>query len=122
MPPRRTGQLDQISEAIGELRGMVVSLDRYTHEREHSLNNLSQKIEALGTKITRDIAAVEARIEAKVDSFVAATNERLVALEKAHQQQAGARNLATWFLQSPLVGWLVAAGLFVAAWWKGEIR
>jgi hypothetical protein len=43
----RTGQLDEISEAIGRLSGKVESIDRYTHEREHGINDLSQKIDAL---------------------------------------------------------------------------
>jgi peptidoglycan hydrolase CwlO-like protein len=67
----RTGQLDEISEAIGRLSGQVDSLDRYTHEREHGINNLSQKLDALGTKITRDIAAVEERIRVRFEQVEA---------------------------------------------------
>lgn len=107
MPPRQ-GQLDQISEAIGELRGLVTSIEKYVHEGRHGVNNLSQKFDALAVKIASDIAAVEARIDT-----------RLTVLETAYQQQRGAKNLAVWLLQSPIVGWLAAAALFVAAWWKG---
>lgn len=115
MPPR-PGQLDEISEAIGRLSGQVDSLDRYTHEREHGINNLAQKVEALGTRITRDIAAVEGRIEGRIKAM----EDRVVILELAAQREQGARSLATWLLQSPLIGWLVAAALFVAAWWRGD--
>jgi predicted RNase H-like nuclease (RuvC/YqgF family) len=110
------GQLDEISEAIGRLSGQVDSLDRYTHEREHGINNLMQKVEALGTRITRDIAAVEGRIEGRIKAM----DDRLAALEKIRDQQAGAKNLAVAILQSPLVGWLFAAAVTFAAWWKGK--
>jgi predicted RNase H-like nuclease (RuvC/YqgF family) len=114
----RTGQLDEISEAIGRLSGQVDSLDRYTHEREHGINNLSQKLDALGTKITRDIAAVEERIRVRFEQVEA----RLALLEKVSAQETGARNLATWFLQSPLIGWIAAAILFFIGWWKSVPR
>lgn len=113
MPPR-TGQLDEISEAIGRLSGQIESLDRYTHEREHGLNNLAQKVDGLGVRITRDIAAVEGRIEGRIKAM----DDRLVAVETAQNKDAGARNLFTWILQSPLIGWLAAAGLFFAAMLK----
>ncbi len=115
MPPR---QLDEISEAIGRLSGQIEALDRYTHEREHGINNLAQKVEALGTRITRDIAAVEGRIEGRIKAM----DDRLLVLELAQQRQAGAKNLATWVLQSPLIGWIAAAVMFAAVWWKGQIK
>lgn len=110
MPPR-TGQLDEISEAIGRLSGQIESLDRYTHEREHGLNNLAQKVDGLGVRITRDIAAVEGRIEGRIKAM----DDRLAALEMAQNREAGARNLATWILQSPLVGWIAAGAMFFFA-------
>jgi septal ring factor EnvC (AmiA/AmiB activator) len=91
----REGQLDEISQAIGRLSGQVDSLDRYTHEREHSINNLVQKVEALGTRITRDIAAVEGRIEGRIKAM----DDRNVALGQAKQTEAGAKNLVVWLLQ-----------------------
>jgi hypothetical protein len=110
----RGGQLDEISQAIGRLSGQVESLDRYTHEREHGLNNLAQKVESLGTRITRDIAAVEGRIEGRIKAM----DDRLVALELAGQREIGAKNLATWILQSPLIGWIAAGIMFFAALWR----
>lgn len=114
MPPRPGHQLDEISEAIGRLSGQVESLDRYTHEREHGINNLAQKVEALGTRITRDIAAVEGRIEGRIKAM----DDRLLALERVQQEQTGAKNLAAWILQSPLIGWIAAGILAFITLWK----
>jgi hypothetical protein len=61
----QSGQLDQISEAIGEIRGTVGGIERYIHDKRHDDANIAQKIEALGIRITRDIAAVEGRIEGR---------------------------------------------------------
>lgn len=114
------GQLHDISEAIGELRGLVKGIDVYVHDNQHGVNNLSQKVDALGTKITRDIAAVEARIDAKLDSFAQTTNARLIALEIHYQQQTGAKNLAVWLLESPLIAWLFAAAVMAYAYLTGK--
>ena len=114
----RGGQLDEISQAIGRLSGQVEALDRYTHEREHGLNNLIQKVEALGVRITRDIAAVEGRIEGRIKAM----DDRLVALERQRDRESGAKNLAVWLLQSPLIGWVAAAIMFAAVWWKGQMK
>jgi hypothetical protein len=108
------GQLDEISQAIGHLSGQVEALDRYTHDREHGINNLVQKVEALGVRITRDIAAVEGRIEGRIKAM----DDRLMALELAGQRDVGAKNLITWILQSPLVGWIAAGVLAFLAIWK----
>lgn len=97
------GQLDEISQAIGELKA-------YVHEYRHGVNNIGQKIDALGTKITRDIAAVEARIETKLDSHIRTTEARLTALEQARARQMGERGVMMAILKSPVVGWLVAFG------------
>jgi len=113
--PHQGGQLDEISEAIGRLSGQVEALDRYTHDREHGINNLAQKVEGLGIRITRDIAAVEGRIEGRIKAM----DDRLIALERAQQQQDGAKNLAILVMRSPLVGWLFFAAAAFLAWWKG---
>jgi hypothetical protein len=110
MPPPRPGQLDEISQAIGRLSGQVESLDRYTHEREHGLNNLAQKVEGLGIRITRDIAAVEGRIEGRIKAM----DDRLLALERAEQRETGARSVVLWLIRNPLVSFLIGAA--VAAW------
>ena len=115
---RMAGQLDEISQAIGRLAGQIEGIERYMHDREHGLNNLATKVEALGTRITRDIAAVEGRIEGRIKAM----DDRLVALELQQSREAGAKNVIVWLLQSPLIGWIAAAALFFAAWWKGSAR
>lgn len=115
MPPR-SGQLDQISEAIGEVRGKINAIDRYVHEWRHGVNNISQKVDGLGVKIAGDIAALRAEIRTDLDTL----GERVAKLEAARQQEAGARGIIDWMLKSPLIGWIAAAFLVFAAWWKGE--
>lgn len=112
MPPRQApGALDQISEAIGELRA-------YVHEHRHGVNNISQKIDALGVKISRDMAAVEARIEIRIDAI----EVRLANLERADAKRDGATSLAKWFVQSPLFAWLTAAAVVAWTWLKDHPR
>jgi len=55
--PPRSGQLDQISEAIGEIRGTVAGIERYIHEERHGVRNLSQKVDGLSAQLSRDLAA-----------------------------------------------------------------
>lgn len=112
MSPRQSQpqQLDEISEAIGQLKGTLGAVEKYIHENNHGVNNLSQKVEALGTRITRDIAAVEGRIEGRIKAM----DDRLAALEAVNQRNAGAKNFAIAFLHSPVIAWIFAIG--VAAW------
>lgn len=117
MPPR-SGQLDEISEAIGRIGGQLDSLERYTHEREHGLNNLSQEVKALSGQITREVSRMEAKIQIQID----ATNARVKILEDRSAQETGAKNLVVWVFQSPLVGWVVAAVMFFMTWWRGQGR
>ena len=117
MPPR-SGQLDEISQAIGRLEGKVDGIDSYVHEREHNIANLSQKVDGLGTRIAKDIAGVEGRIDAKLDAWKREVDARLRALEDAHVATTGQKNLVIWFLQSPLIGWIAAGVLAFVAWWK----
>lgn len=110
MAPPRPGQLDEISEAIGLVKGQLAGIERYMHEREHGLNNLVQKVDGLGVRITRDIAAVEGRIEGRIKAM----DDRLLALERAQQRETGARNAIAIILKSPAIGWL--AGAAITAW------
>jgi DNA-binding FrmR family transcriptional regulator len=88
----REGQLDEISQAIGRLSGQVDSIEKYMHEREHGLNNVAQKVEALGVRITRDIAAVEGRIEGRI----AVMDDRVRSLEADKNRREGAIGLVEW--------------------------
>lgn len=108
MPP---GQLDQISEAIGEIRGTVAGIERYMHEREHGLNNLSQKLDAHGNRITREIGAVEERMRVRFEQV----EIRIALLETAKAKQDGAKGTLLWLVQNPLIGWIfIAIGMFWA--------
>lgn len=112
MPPR-AGDLDEISQAIGRLSGQIEALDRYTHDREHGINNLSQKVEALGTRITRDIAAVEGRIEGRIKAM----DDRLIALEQAKIRRDGALGLVEWFVRNwpAVIGFAILLGFVLRA-------
>jgi phosphoglycerate-specific signal transduction histidine kinase len=110
MPPR-SGQLDQISEAIGGLRASVDGIERYMHEREHGMNNLAQKVDGLSQQITREVSRMKAEIQVQLETISA----RVTKLEDAAAQQRGAKNLVVWVLQSPLVGWIAAGVIGFAA-------
>lgn len=96
---------------LGELRGQV-------RELVHSTNNLNAKFDAL----TREVIALGplGQTIAENRAAIQAMQLSIKALEAGQERQAGARNLAAWFLQSPVMGWLVAAALFAAAWWKSK--
>lgn len=111
MPPRQTGQLDQISQAIGRLSGQIESLDKYTHEREHAIANLNQKVDGLSQQITREVARMKTEIEVQLKAM----DDRIAKLEAVAAREAGERGLLVGFLHSPVVGWLVAAAAFVWA-------
>lgn len=120
MPPR-LGQLDQISEAIGRLSGQVESLDRYTHEREHNIANLAQKVDGIGAIIANAKAEINASMTTAiecVEARIATIDERVTMLERVKERESGARGIVTWLLQSPLIGWIAAAVVLFATWWK----
>lgn len=104
------GQLDHISESIGELKGKMESLDRYTHDREHSINNLRQEIAGVGQLVTREVARLKAEIKGDFEQL----RERVDRLEAAQDRQLGAKSFAMMIMQSPLVAWLFA--IAVVAW------
>lgn len=125
----RDGQLDEISAAIGEIRGTVAELGRYIHEERHGTRNIAQKVEAISSQISRDIAAAKGEISAtvavaieRVEARIQTIDERVGALEAIKEQERGAKTLLMWIIQSPLIGWIAAAALFAAAWWKGTAK
>lgn len=107
--PTRTGQLDQISQAIGGLQSSVEAIERYMHDREHGLNNLAQKFDALGVRIAKDIAAVEGRIEGRI----VAMNGRIDVLEKAREREDASKSVWKW-----LIATLIALAAVVAGFWR----
>jgi len=121
------GQLDQISEAIGEIRGTVSGIERYIHEERHGVRNLSQKVDGLSAQLSRDLAAAKGEIGAslttaieRVEARIQTIDDRVSVLERGRERDTGAKGVIVWLLQSPLIGWIVAAILFFAAWWKGQ--
>ena len=112
MPPR-SGQLDQISEAIGEVRA-------YVHEGRHGINNLAQKVDALRVGIGKDIAAVEARMEVRFEAF----EKRLRAIEDDGVKTETQKRTIGTILQSPIVGGIIGSVLTWAAlffaWWRAR--
>lgn len=109
------GQLDQISEAIGELKGSIKGIEKYIHDKRHDDAQVAMKIDGIASLISREVARIKGEIQGQLDLM----DRRVTVLETAHQQQTGAKNLAVFVLKSPLIGWLFAVGVAVAAWWKG---
>lgn len=102
MPTRSESSAINQDMILGELRGQV-------RELVHSVNNLNGKFDGLTREVIAlgPLAVQIAEIKAKVE-----------ALELASNQQAGAKNLAVWFLQSPLIGWIAAIVALALAWGK----
>jgi chromosome segregation ATPase len=121
--PARSGQLDQISEAIGEIRGTVAGIERYIHEERHGVRNLSQKVDGLSTQFSREIAAAKGEIGAtlstaleRVEARIQTIDERVSILERTHEREYGARGLLKAIFASPLLAWLFAAAVAVWTW------
>jgi uncharacterized protein YoxC len=85
------GRLDEISQAIGELKGSMKSIESYVHDHRHEVQNTSAKIDALAMKIGADMASIEARLD-----------NRLRALEALNSQATGIKKLGQWLLQTIL--------------------
>jgi len=100
MAPGRSTQLDELERAIGRLEGKFDGLDRYTHEREHGINNVSQKIDALTVKFGADLAA----LEAKMDS-------RLRTLELGNSEMTTGRKIVLWVVQTVLTAVMAIAAI-----------
>jgi chromosome segregation ATPase len=90
--PARPGQLDQISEAIGELKGSVKSVEKYIHDKRHDDANISQKIDALGVQITREVTRMKAELQVQLDAM----DRRIAALEADKLRREGAVGLIEW--------------------------
>ena len=102
-------KLDEISERLGELGA-------YIHEHRHSANNLALKFDALGIRISKDIAAMEAKLETKLMIL----EQRVRQLELDGAKDVGGKHVVTWVLQSPLITWLFAAAAVAWAWFGGK--
>jgi chromosome segregation ATPase len=130
MPPR-LGQLDEISQAIGQLEGRFDGIERYMHDREHGLNNVSQKLDAISTKFSGDIAAAKAEINGsmttaieRVEARIQTIDDRVAALETARSKNEGAKSVWIEILKSPIVagtiGGILAAFAMAYAFFTGK--
>jgi hypothetical protein len=105
MPPRQ-GQIDEMSEAIGRLTGLVESLDRYTHDREHTIANLTQKIDGIGVQIAREVGRLKGELQGDLASFKGELQEltaRVTKLETARSRDDGVKSVWLEILKSPIV-------------------
>lgn len=114
-----SGQLDEISAAIGRLEGLLEGVNQYIHENKHEVANVSQKLEALGAKITGDMAAVEERMRVRFEL----AETRLSRLEQLRSKDDGVRSVWIEILKSPIVagaiGGLLALLAMTLAFFKG---
>jgi hypothetical protein len=118
MPPRQ-GQIDEISEALGRLTGMVEAIDRYTHDREHAIANLAQKVDGIGTQIAREVGRLKGELQGEIQSFKGELEKltvRVTLLESARNRDDGAKSVWLEILKSPIVsgtigGLLAAVGM-----------
>lgn len=100
MPP----QGESTALMLGEIRGQL-------REAIHNMNNQGQKLEAIGEKL--------AKLEGVPDQL-AKLDERMTALEADRHRRDGAMGLGGWLLKSPVVAWLVAAGVAAWTYFKGH--
>jgi methyl-accepting chemotaxis protein len=116
----RTGQLDQISQAIGRIEGKVEGIEQYNHEREHGIRDMTQAVNGVGALVSREVAKLKVEIKVEFDAYRKSNDARVEALERQAAREEGAKSVVVWFLQSPLIGWIAAAVLFFIGWWKSR--
>jgi hypothetical protein len=97
--------IDTTGIMLGELKGQM-------REVVHTLNNMSMKLDGLSEKV---ISAQE------LPSKVAEIDRRVTILETDKNRRDGAMGLGGWLLHSPLVGWLVGAGITAWVMLKGKL-
>jgi hypothetical protein len=112
MPPR-TGQLDQISESIGEIRA-------YVHAGRHDITNLTQIVNALDATQIKRHSELKAEVGERIDkgletmrSEIAIIAARVAILEEKRARQTGGDGVWKWLAATAL-----AAFAAVAAWWR----
>lgn len=98
-----------ILSMIGDMKGELGEFRGQLREIVHNLNNLSAKIDGLSNTSARHHDLPEE---------IAALRLRITALEVAEHQRAGAINLGSLLLRSPMLGWLVGAAVAVWAFVK----
>lgn len=100
-----------VSNDDGGLYRAVGKIEGQLREVIHGLNNVSQKVDALGEKV-----AAGSNLPARVDDL----DTRVTALETDKNKRDGAMGFGGWLLRSPLFGWLATAAIAVWAVLKGK--
>jgi hypothetical protein len=112
MAPARSSE----GERIAGLEAKFSGYEKYSHERWHDLNNTLQLLVNLPAQMTRDIAKLEGKLEAKIDGRLTAIESRLTAIEGQRRELTGAQKLGVWLVQT------IFAAIAVLAAMKSGIR
>lgn len=126
-----------LGERVSRIEATVTGMDRYAHEKWHDLNNTLTPLVQLPERMAREMAKMQGAVEgqisgvsrdleraistaiekalAPVNATLASLEGRVAQLEMKDSQQTGAKNVINYFLKSPLVGWLTAGALALAA-------
>jgi hypothetical protein len=108
MAPARSGAL---GERIASLAASFEAEKDYSHDRWHKLDNDLTPIINLPTQISRDIAKLEGKLEAKIDGRLSAIEARLYAIESQRQQLSGAKQLGVWLIQTLIAAAAAVTGI-----------
>ena len=100
-----TDSIDTTGLMLGEMKGQL-------RELIHNLNTMSAKIDSLTERVVG-----AAGLPAKVKEL----EERIMLLEADKNKRDGAMGLGGWLLRSPMIGWLVTAGIALWALLKGKL-
>ncbi len=129
-------KLDDLSMLLGEMRSEVGSLKEYVHQFRHDEKNqqqlqlsfqeqtlrqvekLREDIQADRLRDRADAAAIRLADRAEIEQI----KRDLDALKGASQRREGVMGAVDWLIKSPLVGWMVSAGLAIWAFATGRLH
>lgn len=109
MPTSQPNQDDvqlhiSLALALGELKGQVQALTSSMERKSHTDEDLMTAVAKLQT-IPDDLASLKQSVNA--------LESRLNHMETRSAHQAGATSFMTTVIQSPVIGWLVGAAVFL---------